>query len=157
MSEQQQNQQQFAVQRIYIKDASYESPMGVKGFQQNWKPQVNQDINTRTSKVGDNTYEVVLTVTVTVKLGEEGKEETAFIVEVQQAGIFSIVGLDETQLRHVMGTHCPTILFPYARETVDSMITKGSFPALMLPPINFDALYQQVMAQQTGKADGNPH
>jgi len=149
--EAQANGQQFAVQRIYVKDLSFEAPLGVNAFSQSWKPQVNQEINSKNQKVADNQYEVVLSLTITVKL----EEQVAFLVEVQQAGLFAIAGLDNRQLTQVLNTMCLQILFPYARETVDSLVVKGSFPALMLPPINFDALFAQALArsQQQGDAE----
>lgn len=135
--------QQFAVQRIYVKDVSFEAPMGVNAFSQPWKPQVNQEINTKNHKIGDNQFEVILSLTVTVKL----EEQVAFLVEIHQAGLFSIKGLEDKQLTQVLNTMCLQVLFPYARETIDSLATKGSFPALMLPPINFDALFAQAVAK----------
>ncbi len=148
---QQAPEQQFAMQRIYLKDLSFESPMGVDSFKQQWQPKVNQELNTKTNKVDDNHFEVVLTLTVTVKLGEE----TAFLVEVQQAGLFLVKGLEGQQLAGVLNTTCPNILFPYAREAIDNVVTKGSFPALMLPPINFDALFAQALAQAKQQAESN--
>ncbi len=142
--------QQFAVQRLYIKDLSFEAPMGAQAFTKQWQPAVNQELGNKVTKLDDNNYEVVLTITVTVKLGEE----TAFLVEIHQAGIFTITGLEEQQLAHVLNTMCPNILFPYAREAIDNVITKGSFPALMLPPINFDALFAQAVQQSQAKQDG---
>tara|TARA_B110000879_G_C10895442_1_gene402334 strand:- start:164 stop:655 length:492 start_codon:yes stop_codon:yes gene_type:complete len=144
--------QQFALQRIYIKDLSFEAPMGPKAFRQQWKPQVNQELNTKTSKVEDDFYEVVLTLTITVKL----EEETAFLVEVQQAGLFAVKGIEGQQLGQVLNTACPNILFPYAREAIDNAVTKGSFPALMLPPVNFDALFAQAVAQAQEKQEAEP-
>jgi len=141
--------QQFALQRIYIKDLSYEAPMGVAAFNENWKPQVNQEINTKNTKVGDDAYEVVLSLTITVKI----EDKVAFLVELQQAGIFLMKGFERAQLGQVMGTMCLQILFPYARETIDGVIIKGSFPALMLPPINFDALYAQAVNQAKAKSE----
>jgi preprotein translocase subunit SecB len=135
--------QQFALQRIYVKDLSFEAPLGVNGFSQSWKPQINQEINTRNQKVGDNQFEVVLGLTITVKFDDK----VAFLVEIQQAGLFAIKGLDDKQLAHVLNTMCLQILYPYARETIDGLAVKGSFPALMLPPINFDALFAQAVAQ----------
>lgn len=145
------NGQQFAVQRIYVKDLSFEAPLGVNAFSQSWKPQVNQEINSKNQKVADNQYEVVLSLTITVKL----EDQVAFLVEIQQAGLFAVAGLDDRQLTQVLNTMCLQILFPYARETVDSLVVKGSFPALMLPPINFDALFAQAVArsQQQGQAE----
>ncbi|MEX1033355.1 MAG: protein-export chaperone SecB [Cellvibrionaceae bacterium] len=145
------NGQQFAVQRIYVKDLSFEAPLGVNAFSQPWKPQVNQEINTKNQKIGDNLYEVTLSLTITVKL----EEKVAFLVEIQQAGLFSIKGLDDKQLTQVLNTMCLQILFPYARETIDGLAIKGSFPALMLPPINFDALFAQALSQSKEKAEKN--
>jgi preprotein translocase subunit SecB len=142
-------QQQFAIQRLYLKDLSFEAPMGAEAFTKEWKPQVNQDLNTKTNKLDDVNFEVVLTITVTVKL----EDETAFLCEVQQAGIFAVAGLENQQLAQVLNTMCPQILFPYAREAIDSAITKGSFPALMLPPINFDALFAQAVSKAKEEAE----
>ncbi|GLS25797.1 protein-export chaperone SecB [Marinibactrum halimedae] len=143
------NGPQFAMQRIYLRDFSFEAPMGAEAFRKQWKPKVGQELNTKTNKIEDNLYEVILTLTITVKI----EEETAFLVEVQQAGLFSISGLEGQQLAQVMNTACPQILFPYAREAIDNVVTKGSFPALMLPPINFDALFAQALAQAKAKSE----
>ncbi len=147
--EQENVQQVFQNQRVYLKDLSYEAPMGAEAFRREWKPQVNQELNTKTNKVADDVYEVVLGITVTVKL----EDQVAFLVEVQQAGLFTIKGLENQQLAHVMNTLCPQILFPYAREAIDNAVVKGSFPALMLPPVNFDALFAQAVAQAKSKAE----
>lgn len=141
-------QVQFAMQRIYLKDLSFETPMGAEVFKKQWKPQVNQELNTKTAKIDEDLYEVALTLTITVKI----EDETAFLVEVQQAGLFGIKGLEGAQLAQALNTACPTILFPYAREVVDNIVTKGSFPALMLPPINFDALFAAAMQQAQQQA-----
>ncbi|MGQ9424973.1 protein-export chaperone SecB [Gilvimarinus sp. F26214L] len=143
------NGQQFAVQRIYVKDVSFEAPLGVNAFGQAWKPQVNQEINSKNQRVAENQYEVVLSLTITVKLDDK----VAFLVEIQHAGLFGIAGLEDRQLTQVLNTMCLQILFPYARETVDSLVTKGSFPALMLPPINFDALFAQAVARSQENAE----
>jgi preprotein translocase subunit SecB len=141
-------QQQFTLQRIYTKDVSFESPSTPGIFRQSWQPSVNVDLNTKSSRVDDDgNHEVVLTLTVTAKMGEE----TAFLVEVQQAGIFYVVGIDGEPLRQVLATVGPNILFPYARESIDALVVKGGFPPLMLSPINFDALYRQAVAQQAGQ------
>jgi len=142
-------QVQFAMQRIYVKDLSFEAPLGAQAFRKQWQPSINQELNTKASKIDENLYEVVLTLTVTVKLGEE----TAFLVEVQQAGAFAIAGLEGQQLTQALNTACPNILFPYAREAIDNLVVKGSFPALMLPPVNFDALFAQAVAQAKQKAE----
>ena len=143
-------QPQFALQRIYVRDLSFEAPKTPEVFRQEWQPSVNVDLNTRQRDLGGDFHEVVLTLSVTVKNGEE----VAFIAEVQQAGIFLIKGLDAASMSHTLGAFCPNILFPYARETLDSLVTRGSFPALMLSPVNFDALYAQEMQrmQEAGEA-----
>ena len=142
-------QQQFAMQRIYTKDISFESPATPDVFRKQWQPAVNVDLNTKSDKIDDNgNFEVVLSVTITAKV----EEETAFLVEVQQAGIFMIAGIEGEDLRRVLGTAAPNILFPYARETIDGLCVKGGFPPVMLAPVNFDALYQQALAQQAAQA-----
>ncbi|NDH67187.1 MAG: protein-export chaperone SecB [Gammaproteobacteria bacterium] len=142
--------QQFIIQRLYIKNSSFETTQTPAIFQKKWEPELNLELNTNHTELEANTYEVTLTVTATVK----NKEETAFLVEVQQAGVFTVNGPDAEQLNHILGGFCPSILFPYVRETVSSLVTKGSFPPLVLSPINFDALYMQKMqAQQEQKVD----
>lgn len=130
---------QFAIQRTYVKDLSFETPMGIKVFTQAFQPQVKMDVNTRGNQVADNVHEIVLTLTITAKV----EEETAYLVELQQAGIFSINGFPAEQVKHVLGAVCPNFLFPYAREAVDSLVVKGGFPPLSLSPIDFDAIYRQ--------------
>ncbi|MFT6289210.1 MAG: preprotein translocase subunit SecB [Alcanivorax sp.] len=144
-----QPQQQFAMQRIYNKDISFESPSTPAIFKKQWQPQVSVDLNTKSDKVDEQgNFEVVLTITITAKI----EEETAFLVEVQQAGIFMIAGFEGEDLRRILGTAAPNILFPYARENIDSLCVKGGFPPVMLAPVNFDALYQQALAQAQAKA-----
>ncbi|HLV78411.1 MAG TPA: protein-export chaperone SecB [Marinobacter sp.] len=145
-----QNQPQFALQRIYVKDLSFESPNSPLVFQEQWKPQVNLDLNTAHNKVSDNQYEVVLSLTVTAKLGEK----VAYIVEIQQAGVFLLAGIEGAQLGQMLGAYCPNILFPYAREAIDATVNRGSFPALMLAPVNFDAIYAQALKRKQEEAAG---
>lgn len=144
------NSPQFSLQRIYVRDLSFEAPKSPQIFRQQWEPSVSLDLNTRQKALESDFHEVVLTLSVTVKNGEE----VAFIAEVQQAGIFLIKNLDAASMTHTLGAFCPNILFPYARETLDSLVTRGSFPALMLSPVNFDALYAQEMQrmQEAGEA-----
>ncbi len=151
MSEQ--PEQQFGMQRLYVKDVSFELPQGAAIFGKQWKPSVHQEMATTTTAMPEDRYEVVLTITVTGKIDDQ----PAFLVEVQQAGIFLVKGLTEEQVRQVTGATCPNILFPYAREVVDNLMTRGTLPPLMLPPINFDSLYQQALAQQTQQAGGTAH
>jgi len=143
-----QDQGQFSLQRFYVKDSSFESPNSPESFQKQWKPEVKLDLNSRSRKLGEDTFEVDVKVTATA----ENDGDTAFLVEVVLGGIFHIKGIEGEQLKHMLGAFCPNILFPYVRETIDQLVTKGSFPALMLAPINFEALYQQSQAQQAAAA-----
>ena len=139
---------QFALQRIYLKDSSFESPRSPKVFQSQWQPKINFDIKTRGNKIQDDVYEVVLSLTAEAQL----EDEVAFLVEVHQAGIFTLKDFDDAQLEQIISVVCPNILFPYGREAVDALVIKGSFPALMLSPINFEALYQQKKQQEAEQA-----
>lgn len=130
---------QVALQRIYLKDLSFESPDSIAAFKAQWQPKVNLDIRNKNRRLEDDLYEVVLEMTATAKIGEL----TAFIIEVEQAGLFAIKGIEGDTLRRVMGTFCLNVLFPYVRETIDSLCLKGSFPPLALAPVNFDQLYEQ--------------
>ncbi|MBT4519549.1 MAG: protein-export chaperone SecB [Halieaceae bacterium] len=156
-SEQEAAQQQFAIQRIYTKDLSFESPASPNIFKKQWQPKVNVDLNTKSDKIDDEgNYEVVLTITITAKVDDE----TAFLVEVQQAGIFFISGIEGEDLRRVLATAAPNILFPYARENIDAFCVKGGFPPVMLAPVNFDALFAQAVTQGQDSQDGSeaaPH
>ena len=138
-----QAEQQFAIQKIYIKDVSFESPNAPAVFTEEWTPDSNLELNTNGKKLEDNVYEVVLSLTVTVK----NSDKVAHLVEIQQAGIFSIAGFNDSDLAHMLGSFCPNILFPYAREAVSDMVTRGGFPQLLLSPVNFDALYAQHLQQ----------
>ncbi len=144
---------EFAIQRLYLKDLSFETPMGADVFKEAWKPKIHLDVNTKNEQLEDDVFEVVLSLTVSAKMEEVDK--TGFLVEVHQAGIFTCKGLKDDELRHVLSTVAPNILFPYAREAVDSAVIKASFPPLMLAPINFDALYQQALQQQQEDTTGN--
>jgi preprotein translocase subunit SecB len=147
-------QTQFSLQRIYLKDLSFESPRAPSVFQGAWKPNINLELNTRYEKLDDDVYEVVLNLTLTAK--NDG-DEVAFLAEVQQAGIFHIRGLEDAALQQTLGSFCPNILFPYARETVDNLVGKGSFPILMLSPVNFDAIYAETMKRRSElEQSGNP-
>jgi preprotein translocase subunit SecB len=149
-------QPQFSIQRIYLKDLSFETPQGPAVFQKQWKPKVNQDLNTKTQQVDDGVFEVALRVTITMADGED----TIYIVEAEQAGLFTIKGFTEDQMPQILNTTCPGILFPYLRETLDNIVTKASFPALLLPPINFDALFANALQQAEADAkakDGTKH
>lgn len=144
----QQPEMQFALHRIYLKDASFESPHSPEIFQQ-FQPQVALDISTSARTVADDFYEVIVSITADAKHSESSN--TMFLVEVQQAGLFQIAGVDEGQLDHMLNTYCPNMLFPYVRECIDNFVTRGGFPALMLAPFNFDALYAQKLQQSSAQ------
>lgn len=133
------NAPHFEIQRIYIKDSSYEAPNTPHTFLEEWKPEVQLNLETKSTRVQDNVHEVVLSVTATVT----SNNKPAFIVEVQQAGIFLMSGLPKEQMHQMLGSFCPNILFPYARETISDLVVRGGFPQLILAPVNFDALYEE--------------
>jgi preprotein translocase subunit SecB len=126
----------LALQNVYLKDCSYESPNGPR-MEGNWNPQINLDLQTGSTSLGPEVREVVLTVTVSAKYGEA----TIFLVEVKQAGLFVIRNLSEDDTKRAVGTYCPGVLFPYARAAISHLVTQGGFPQFLLPPVNFDALY----------------
>jgi len=112
-----------------------------------WTPEVKLDLDTRSNKLEEGVFEVVLALTVTASIGEE----TAFLCEIQQAGIFTIADVEEVQLAHMLGAFCPNVLFPYAREAVSNLVNRGTFPQLNLAPVNFDALFAQYMQQRAAQ------
>ena len=149
-------QPQFSIQRVYLKDLSFETPQGPSAFKKKWQPKVSQDLNTKSKQVEEGIFEVALRVTITMTDGDD----TIYIVEAEQAGLFNIKGFTDEQLPQILNTTCPGILFPYLRETLDNIVTKGSFPALLLPPINFDALFAnavQQAAEENQGGDGTKH
>ena len=141
----------FALQRIYVKDISFESPKSPLVFRDAFKPKVHVDMNTRHNDLGGGNHEVVLGVTVTAS---EGDDSVVYLAEAQQAGVFFVQGLAGEELGKTLGSFCPGLLFPYARELLDSVVVRGGFPPLMLAPINFDAIYEQAMAQVAERAAG---
>ena len=139
---------EFAIQRIYTKDISFETPNSPAVFQQEWKPETGVNLNTEVNKLSDDVFEVTLTVTVTTKLGEQ----TAYLAEVKQAGIFSARGFPDQEMGPLLGAFCPNQLFPYIREVISDLIMKGSFPQMVLQPVNFDMLYAQHQQERAKKA-----
>ena len=137
---------EFQIQRIYIKDVSFEAPNLPTIFHQEWKPQLGFELDTETVQVDEDLYEVALHMTVSTTLEDSG--DTAFICEVKQAGVFTIKGLEGIQLQHALASQCPTILFPYARELISNLVNRGTFPALNLSPVNFDALFVDYLERQ---------
>lgn len=138
------NTPNFEIQRIYVKDLSYEAPNTPHTFVDDWKPEVQLNLETKSTRVQDNVHEVILSVTATVT----SAKKSAFLIEIQQAGIFLVSGFPNEQLRQMLGSFCPNILFPYAREVISDMVVRGGFPQLILAPVNFDALYAQHMEEQ---------
>jgi preprotein translocase subunit SecB len=134
---------QRSIEKIYVKDLSLENPGAPQSFQLTEAPQVEIGLRTRAEQVAPDLYECVLTLTVTARTGDK----TVFLIEAAQAGLFAIRGVPPNQLQAVLAMHCPTVLFPYARETVADATTRAGFPPVHLAPINFEALYQQQLAQ----------
>ncbi len=142
-------QGQVLLERLYLKDASFESPRSPAVFSEPWQPEFQLDINTRTDHLAEERFEVVLSATLRAK-ADGGR--VAYIVEVQQAGVFQVSGLEPESRQRVLGTLCPGTLFPYVRETVDSLVVKGGFPAVHLAPVNFEALYAEALRKQSAEA-----
>lgn len=132
-------QQRFQIEKVYVKDISFESPGAPGAFGKEWKPQVDLQLGHRSQQVGEKLYEVLLQITVTARNGED----TTFLVELQQAGLFTLNGFEEGELDRMLGVFCPSILFPYAREAVSDLVTRGGYPQLVLSPVNFEAIYRQ--------------
>lgn len=134
----------FLVQRIYVKDISYESPNAPDIFRAEWKPDVDLQMHSSARGSAAGSYEVSVRVTVTVNVGEQ----TAYLVEVVQAGLFSVSGVGTEELNFLLGSTCPNIIFPYVRETVSDLVVRGGFPQLVLAPVNFEVLYRRHLERQ---------
>jgi len=143
----QQPARQFLVQRIYTKDISFESPATPQIFQENWKPEIKINLSTAHKTFGDGVTELVLDVNVDAK--HDGK--TVFLVEVKHAGLFTVTGFSEEEQESLMGIAGPNILFPYAREVVTDLVTRGGFPQLVLQPVNFEAMFARTQQQKAAK------
>ncbi len=149
MAEEQANQpeQQFEIQRIYLKDLSFESPSAPEVFTKEFNPAVNVELNTAHRTLSEGVYEVELNITVTVK----SNDEVAYLIEVKEAGIFVASGYPDEQLAHLLASYCPNIIYPFARELISEMSVRGGFPQQLLAPINFDALYAQHLQEQAAQ------
>lgn len=144
---------EFAIHKIYVKDISFETPHTPSIFSEEWNPSVNMQLGSEAVHINDSQVEVILTVTVTTTIGEK----TAYLVEVHVAGIFHIRDFPRQAIEHMAATVCPNILFPFARELVCDLITRGGFPQLLLAPVNFEALYaQQQQEARAAKSTGQP-
>ena len=145
MAEEQAAEKRLSIGKIYLKDFSFESPQTPGVFRKSdWKPQMDLNLRSAHTAIDEDQHEIVLTVTIEAK----ADDKTLFLVELHQAGLFEIAGYEGDELGAIIGSFCPNILFPYARETIASLIQKGGFPEFILQPINFDALYFQAKQQQ---------
>ncbi|MDH5516920.1 MAG: protein-export chaperone SecB [Gammaproteobacteria bacterium] len=143
MSEQ--AQKNFAIQKLYLKDVSFEAPLSPAVFsEENWAPEINVQLNTESNALAENVIESVLKITVTA----QHEQKTVFLVELHQAGVFTLEGFNDEEKAGMIGSYCPNLLFPFAREAISDLVTKGGFPQLLLAPVNFDALYAQHLEQQ---------
>ena len=140
----------FTIEKIYVKDVSFESPNSPAIFGENVQPDLQLNLNQRVQRLSEQGFEVVLGVTLTCKVGDK----TAYVAEVQQAGAFGLVGLEPQAIDVLLGTQCPAILFPYVRTLVSDLIQAGGFPPFYLQPINFEGLYAETLRQRQAQADG---
>lgn len=156
MADEQQPEKRVSIVKIYLKDFSFESPQSPAVFQKtDWKPNTNLNLRSAHTQIDENVHEVVLTITVEAKAKED--EKTLFLLEIQQAGIFELVGYNKEEMGALVGSFSPNVLFPYARETIASMILRGGFPEFVLQPINFDALYMQSLEKQQAASSAETH
>lgn len=136
-------EKQFGIQKIYCKDISFETPSSPQVFTEKWDPTVDFNLGTNVAPLDAPFFEITLTITITVK----NNDTVAYLIEAKQAGIFSLAHFTDQEMGHMVGSFCPTILFPYAREAISDLVIKGGFPQLLLAPVNFDALYAQHLQQ----------
>lgn len=141
-------QAQFTIQKIYVRDVSFEVPGAPQVFSEPGQPQLELNLNQKVAKVADGLFEVALGVTLTCKLGEK----TVYLAEVEQAGLFGLAGFDDRTLDMMLGTYCPNVLFPYARQAIGDLVVAGGFPPFLLQPINFEALYAEGLRRRAEQA-----
>ncbi len=159
MADEQENQQpaatgsnqrgQFEIQKVYVKNISLETPNSPQVFREQWRPSVHMDIANSADDLGENLYEVTLSVTATVS----HEDKTIYLAEVQQAGIFLMADFPRELIGRMVATVCPNILFPFAREMVSDLVVRAGFPQLLLAPVNFDALYLQHQQKQAAEKE----
>lgn len=138
----------MSLQKIYVKDVSFEAPNAPDVFQEQGQPEIKMNLNQKVKKIAEDIYEVVLTITVTCKINDK----TAYLAEVHQAGIFGLKNFEEAIMHQTLGSYCPGVLFPYARQSVSELVMNGGFQPLLLQPVNFDQLYAQQMQQAQQQA-----
>lgn len=153
MSEQQDQQPVFSIEKIYVKDLSLEIPHAPQVFLGREQPEIDMQLGTGAQLLEDGIYEASVTVTITANLGDQ----VNFLIEAAQAGIFQIRNLPEAEIDPILGVACPNILFPYLRETVSDVVNRAGFPPVLLAPINFDALYAQQRAQAAANSSNETH
>jgi preprotein translocase subunit SecB len=141
----------FNIEKLYVRDLSLEIPHAPQIFLDRTQPEINVQLHNEASNVGENMYQVDVTVTVTAKVGDK----TMFLIEVDQAGIFQISGVPQEDMEPILGIACPNILFPYAREAVSDIATRAGFPPVVLAPVNFEVIYQQRLQAQQAQAQGS--
>jgi preprotein translocase subunit SecB len=144
---------QFSIQKIYVKDISFETPNSPEVFKMEWKPVVDMHMTNEATPIGEHLFDVVLSITLTVKL----EDKTAYLVEINQAGIFLIKNIPDDVVERMLATVCANILFPFAREAVSDIVARGGFPQLLLSPVNFDALYAQQQQVEQQPESGTTH
>ena len=144
-------QAQFTVEKIYVKDVSFEAPNAPHIFNEQGQPQLQMNLNQKVARLNDQVFEVVLGVTLTCTLGDK----TVYLAEVEQAGIFGLTGFDDRTLDMMLGTYCPNVLFPYVRQAISDLITAGGFPPFYMQPINFEALYAEGLRRRAEQATGS--
>lgn len=138
----------FTIEKMYLKDVSFEAPGAPQVFNEQGQPQLQMNLSQKVQRLADNAYEVVLGVTLTCTIGEK----TAYLAEVQQAGVFGLAGFDEQALDAMLGTHCPNALYPYVRQAIGDLVQSGGFPPFLLQPINFENLYAESLRQRAQQA-----
>ena len=143
-------QAQFTIQKIYVKDVSFEVPGAPQIFNEPGQPQLELNLNQKVGRVAEGVFEVALGITLTCKLGEK----TVYLAEVEQAGLFGLAGFDDRTLDMMLGTYCPNVLFPYARQAIGDLVAQGGFPPFYLQPINFEALYAEGLRRRAEAAQG---
>lgn len=144
-------EQKFVIQKIYTKDISFESPNTPGIFTTEFKPNLEVNLNVESKGLEEGVYHVILRVTATTKV----EDHVAFLCEVEQAGIFTLEGFNKDELNYLLGSQCPGTLFPYAREAISDLVTRGGFPQLLLEPVNFDAMYQGHLQQAVAQKPEN--
>jgi preprotein translocase subunit SecB len=144
------DQAQFTIQKIYVRDVSFEVPGAPQIFNEPGQPQLELNLNQKVGRVAEGVFEVALGITLTCKLGEK----TVYLAEVEQAGLFGLAGFDDRTLDMMLGTYCPNVLFPYARQAIGDLVAQGGFPPFYLQPINFEALYAEGLRRRAEAGQG---